>query len=102
MNLPPDHVPAWVDKARLCAETCMSSDTIDTLVKQGKLPPGDRIGGKFLWRWKTVEEWLANGGKAPSVSHGNAADLLREEIRKRAFNGTASGASAGPRGSAGE
>ena len=84
MNLPPDHVPAWVDKARLAAEICASQDTIDAWIKQGLLPAGERRGGKTLWRWKDVDLWLARGGPESSVSHplGEAADRIREATRK--------------------
>lgn len=80
MNLPPDHVPAWVDKARLAAEISASQDTVDAWIKQGLLPAGERRGGKTLWRWKEVDQWLVRGGpeSAQSRAPGDAADRIRQ------------------------
>jgi hypothetical protein len=49
LALPRGHVPAWVDKARLCAETCLSPDTVDAWVRLGLLPVGRKRGGKTMW-----------------------------------------------------
>jgi predicted DNA-binding transcriptional regulator AlpA len=55
-------VPAWVDKATLCRETCLSERTVDAWVLQGLLPPGRPRGGKTMWRWSEIDEWLDRGG----------------------------------------
>lgn len=81
MNLPPDHVPAWVDKARLAAEVCLSPDTVDNWVRIGLLPPGEKRGNKTLWRWKTVEAWLDRGGNPGQGSLDPDADAVMEATK---------------------
>ena len=34
-----DHMPRWVDMARLCHEICASSTTVETWAAKGILPP---------------------------------------------------------------
>ena len=54
-------VPAWVDMPTLCREICVSDTTVDNWVGQGILPPPRKRGGKLMWKWQEVDEWLTNG-----------------------------------------
>ena len=76
MTLPPDHVPAWVDKARLCVETCLHENTVDAWVRMGLLPPGRKRAGKLLWKWIEVEEYLERGGRDAESSLNPDADKV--------------------------
>jgi hypothetical protein len=82
MNLPPGHIPAWVDKARLCIEVSMHEDTVDALIREGKLPPGKKIRGKYLWRWADVDKWLDQGGPTPQNSPSADAERIRDATRR--------------------
>lgn len=70
--------PTWVDKARLCRETCISDRTVDAWVHQGLLPPPRLRGGKLMWRWSEVDQYLDRGG--PDVQ--SSVDSLEERIRR--------------------
>jgi hypothetical protein len=72
---PPGWVPAWVDKARLCFELCLSDTGVDDWVKYGVLPPPRKLRGKLMWKWKEVEARLENGGKP-----GHDPELERGEV----------------------
>lgn len=69
------HIPAYVDKDRLCLELCISQHTVDAWTRQGILPPPRDKGGKRLWKWSEVERRLDGDGVPPSV------DATAEEIR---------------------
>ena len=56
-----EKMPQWVDTARLCRETCLSESTVDAWVRQGLLPHPRKRGGKNMWRWAEVDDWLENG-----------------------------------------
>lgn len=70
------HIPAWVDRARLMKETCLSERCVDNWVRDGLLPPSRLRGGKLMWEWKEVDDYLRHGG--PSVQS------LEDGIRQRA------------------
>lgn len=59
-----NRVPAWVDKATLCRETCLGEMTIDRHVDAGVLPPPVKLRGKLLWEWAEVHDWIKNGNPA--------------------------------------
>lgn len=69
--------PAWVDKATLMRETCLGERTVDTWVKGGLLPPPRLIGGKLMWRWIEVDQYLVDGGARKQ----DCAVNEQEEIR---------------------
>jgi len=77
----PVAVPTWVDMPRLCAEICCSPNTVDAWVSQGILPPPRRRGGKSLWKWAEVDEWLTNG---PPNSLETEAERIRNAARREA------------------
>lgn len=59
--------PPWQDAATLCAHICISLGTLDTWVKEGRLPPARVIGGKRMWKWDEVNRMLAGDpGIVPS------------------------------------
>ena len=61
---PPGFIPAWVDKAALCAHTCLGETTVDAWVRQGLLPPPRKVGGKLMWEWAEVHDWIKFGNPA--------------------------------------
>lgn len=74
-------VPTWVDMARLCAEICCVPNTVDAWVVKGILPPPRMRGGKSMWKWAEVDEWLTNG--KPS-SLDAEAERIRDGTRRAA------------------
>ena len=78
MNYP----PPWVDTATLAELICCSAGTVDNWVAQGILPPPVKRGGKNMWKWKEVDEWLTNGG---NIKPGRLADAVRQDLAR---NGT--------------
>jgi predicted DNA-binding transcriptional regulator AlpA len=72
-------VPAWVDKATLCRETCLSERCVDNWVRDGRLPPARHRGGKLMWRWAEVDRYLDVGG--PSVQNLSVEDQVRQRAR---------------------
>lgn len=50
--------PPYQDIATLGAHLCLSTDTIDKMVREGRLPPPKNRHGKRLWKWSEVEKYL--------------------------------------------
>lgn len=80
-----NHVPPWQDKATLSENICMSERGIDAWVEQGILPPPRKRGGKLMWKWDEVDEYLTNGGSAPT----DKATEIRNAARRIATEGRA-------------
>jgi hypothetical protein len=57
-------------------------------VAQGVLPPPVKRGGKLMWKWDQVDQWLTNGqvGKSPDAE----AERIRDATRRALENRTAS------------
>ena len=74
--------PLWMDTPTLCTNICASERTVDSWVAQGLLPPPRRVGGKRLWKWSEVDEYLTNGGvtRSPDAQ----ADEIRNATRRAA------------------
>jgi hypothetical protein len=72
-----EKMPPWVDMEKLCWAICTCPTSVENYVAQGKLPPPRKLGAKRLWKWKEVEEWLANG--APNDRIGSISDAVRRE-----------------------
>lgn len=53
--------PPWVDMVTLCRLICASSTTVENWIAQGILPPARKRGGKLMWKWQEVDDWLTNG-----------------------------------------
>lgn len=75
------HIPAWVDKARLCEETCLGEMTVDRWVESGDLPPPVKRRGKLMWEWSEVHDWIKYGNpdRRGPVS---LEDRIREQSRQ--------------------
>jgi len=58
MNKPLPYPPPWQDAATLCAHLCISERTLDDRVRQGLLPPARLWGGKRMWEWRVVEDYM--------------------------------------------
>ncbi len=69
------HIPAYVDIARLCEELCICERTVDAWVKLGILPAPRHPGGKRLWKWIEVMDKLDARTDEPCT------DLEAERIR---------------------
>lgn len=76
-------IPPYQDIGTLTENLCISERTVDAWVKQGLLPPPVTKGGKRLWKWSQVEQYL----DGPSVA-GPEAELedIRNETRRQASN----------------
>ena len=73
-------VPEFVDKSRLCFETCMGETTIDRHVETGLLPRPIKLGGKLVWEWSEVRDWIKNGN--PETREISLEDRVREQSRQ--------------------
>lgn len=69
----PDFVPPWQDLATLAAHICVSENTVEAWASQGILPPPRKRGGKLMWKWLEVDEYLTSGG-------GRSPDAEAERI----------------------
>jgi hypothetical protein len=78
--------------ATLTRNICVCERTVDTWVKQGLLPPPRLIGGKRLWKWKTVESYLEGTHNEAQTPERQAEDITNAT---RAASGRAGDASAG-------
>jgi predicted site-specific integrase-resolvase len=76
----PDFIPPWMDQATLCAHICIGGTTVDTWVAQGILPPPRKRGGKLMWKWEEVDDYLTHGTEARSPDA--QADRIRNASRR--------------------
>lgn len=76
------HTPPWQDKTTLCANICASERTVDAWVMEGILPPPRKRGGKLMWKWSEVDDYLTNG--KPGQSPDAKADEIRNATRRAA------------------
>lgn len=78
----PDFIPPWQDMPTLCAHICATPNTVDTWVVKGILPPPRKRGGKLMWKWAEVDQYLTAGkaGEGP-VSE---ADRIRDATQRAA------------------
>jgi predicted DNA-binding transcriptional regulator AlpA len=72
--------PPWQDMAALCQHICVSTTTVDNWVAQGILPPPRKRGGKLMWKWSEVDEYLTNG--RPGASPNSDAERIRDATRR--------------------
>lgn len=77
MNLP--YPPPWQDLQTLAAHICCSPNTVDNWVAAGILPPARKRGGKLMWEWSEVSDWLRNGAQNGLVKPGSITDAVRRE-----------------------
>jgi predicted site-specific integrase-resolvase len=77
--------PPWQDAPTLCAHLCISETTLDTWVRQGILPPAKAKGGKRMWKWSEVEQYLdTDSGIVPER---DLARRVYDATKKAAANG---------------
>lgn len=81
LNAADGHIPAWVDKARLCQEICACDATIDAWVKLGILPPARKRGGKLMWKWAEVDKRLEDGPPGVQSSADQQGDAIYDATR---------------------
>ena len=76
--------PPWQDMATLCQHICAAPNTVDKWVLDGILPPPRKRGGKLMWKWSEVDEYLSDGGaRSPDAE----ADRIRDGSRRAAAEG---------------
>jgi predicted DNA-binding transcriptional regulator AlpA len=81
MTLP--YPPPWQDKATLCEHLCLGDTTVDDWVKRGVLPPPRKRGGKLMWKWMEVDQWLDRGGATAQDSEISAEERIRLATERR-------------------
>lgn len=74
-------IPAYLDIARLCEELCIGERTADVWVKQNLLPAPRLRGGKRLWKWKEVEQYLDGAAGLVPSSPDELATQITEATR---------------------
>lgn len=77
MNKPLPYPPPWMDMPTLCAHICATPNTVDKWVSERILPPPVKRGGKQMWEWAVVEQWLKNGNGTETL-----ADRIRDGTRR--------------------
>lgn len=53
--------PPYQDVTTLAGNLSICTATVDNWVQRGILPPAVLRGGKRLWKWSQVEEWIDRG-----------------------------------------
>lgn len=81
MNYP----PPWMDMTTLCAHICATARTVETWVVQGILPPPRKRGGKNMWKWAEVDEYLTRGREA--MGPDAEAARITENVRRSQAEG---------------
>lgn len=76
--------PPWMDMPTLCAHICATPPTVDLWVTKGILPAPRKRGGKLMWKWSEVDDYLTNGqaGGSPDAE----AERIRDGTRRAAEN----------------
>jgi hypothetical protein len=59
---PLSYPPPMQDMATLCLHICATQNTVDKWVAEGILPPPRMTGGKKMWFWPEVQEYLTRDG----------------------------------------
>lgn len=61
--------PVFVDRKTAAELMMISTDTFDTWLRAGFIPPAQIERGQIIrWHWPTLEERLAGGGAPAAVS----------------------------------
>lgn len=72
-------IPPWQDMTTLCLCISATPNTVDKWVVEGILPPPRPRGGKQMWKWIEVDEYLSSGGaRSPDA----VADRIRNGTRR--------------------
>lgn len=75
--------PPYQGAATLAANLDICERTVDAWVKQGILPPPRVRGGKRLWKWSEVENYLENGHATDDFGERLKRAAEREANKKR-------------------
>jgi len=80
-------IPPWLDMDMMCLCLPISSNTVDKWVKDGLLPPPRLKGGKQMWKWSEVDEYLTSGGaQSLDPEAERIKNATRRAIENRADN----------------
>lgn len=71
--------PPWQDTATLAAHISASPATVENWVAAGILPPPRKRGGKLMWLWAEVDDWLRNGRQDALASEATG---IRDAVKK--------------------
>lgn len=80
--------PPWMDREvlRLCLG--IVDNTIDAWVADGTIPAARKRGGKLMWKWSEVDEWLTVGKQA-GAGPVSKAEEIRNATRRAASEAAA-------------
>lgn len=78
-----DQPPPWLDTETMCWHLCISDRTLDNWCDAGILPPARKRGGKLMWKWAEVDQYLTDGGRMGGPQPGSIADGVRKELEAR-------------------
>lgn len=76
---PLSYPPTFQDMATLCLHICAVPNTVDKWVAEGILPPPRIKGGKKMWFWPEVQEYLT---RDDTQSRDVDAERIRENVRR--------------------
>lgn len=79
--------PPWMDLETLAAHICVAPRSVTNWVAQGILPPARKRGGKLMWKWNEVDDWLTRGKSDGSPN--DIAERVRNGTRKEVAAGRA-------------
>jgi predicted site-specific integrase-resolvase len=71
--------PEWLDAKRLAQELCISVGSVHRFAKQGKLPPGQKLGARRLWRLSEVNRMIG-GTSDPDQTEAAILARIRNEM----------------------
>jgi len=68
--------PPYPPLKTIARNLCCCERTVENLVAEGKLPPPKRLGGKRLWKWEEVCQYIDNPSEDISERIRNAASRM--------------------------
>lgn len=82
---PISYPPPFQDMATLCLHICASPNTVDKWVVDGLLPQPRMKGGKKMWFWPEVQEYLMrDGDRSPDAEADRVRNNVKRDIEGRA------------------
>lgn len=75
-----EFIPPWQDTPTLCKNICATPNTVTAWVSERILPPPRKRGGKLMWKWSEVDEWLTVG--PPQGTSDPQADEIRNNVKR--------------------